>query len=187
MIETFKPEEEFDFNKAIKEMCVIMFVAAFIICSGMFIISRIPTAYSDTKPVATQNIAIDRKLTVFPKPTRTIGLDKLSVYAYLAINHVYERKIVLRQTILETGWYTSKNCQDRNNVFGMKGGKQTKTNPNGYKIYPSWKHSVQAYKSWQDRNYNPEYCGSYYDFLEHVGYATSTEYTDKLKMIKFDR
>jgi len=69
----------------------------------------------------------------------------------------------------------------------MKGGKQTKTNPEGYKIYPSWKHSVQAYKAWQDRNYKPWYCGSYYDFLEHIGYATSNEYTDKLKMIKFDR
>ena len=137
----------------------------------------------DPKPVSVSANA-SRFLVINPKPTRTIGLDNLSVYAYLAINHVYERKIVLKQTILETGWYTSKNCRDRNNIFGMKGGKETPTNPEGYKIYPSWKHSVKAYKSWQERNFDPEYCGSYYDFLEHIGYATSPEYVEKLKGIK---
>jgi len=67
----------------------------------------------------------------------------------------------------------------------MKGGYITNDNPNGYKIYSNWRESVLDYRKWQDRNYNPEYCGTYYDFLEHIGYATSPTYTDKLKQIKF--
>jgi hypothetical protein len=187
MIETFKEDEpDFkQFKRDIVKASIVIIGFAIIICA-FFLSLKMGFDSNPLERSARDRYSMVPKFTfVDPKPTRTIGLHYLKVFVNLEFRKVLEPEIVLRQTALETGWYTSKNCVDRNNIFGMTGGKKTKTNPEGYKIYTSWRKGVIAYKEWQDRNYNPNYCGTYYDFLEHIGYATSPTYTDKLKQIKF--
>lgn len=106
-----------------------------------------------------------------------------NVYRELMKHEVKFADIVLRQAILETGWFTSYNCLTRNNLFGMTGGKKTPDNVHGYMIYKDWTYSISGYKRWQRRHWSDIY-PDYYTFLKSVGYAESPEYIDKLKKIK---
>lgn len=83
-------------------------------------------------------------------------------------------EIVLKQSVLETGWYKSYSCKHRNNLFGFRWkGK--------YLEFDTWQESVQYYARWQDRHFKG---GDYYKFLKDRGYATDPEYINKLKQIK---
>jgi hypothetical protein len=55
-------------------------------------------------------------------------------------------EIVKAQAILETSWFTSDLCRNRNNYFGMM-----RFNTRKYQYYINWKQSVQAYSNWQKR------------------------------------
>jgi hypothetical protein len=100
-----------------------------------------------------------------------------NVYAYLERMGVKHPEIVLRQSILETGWYECEQCSLRhNNIFGFRYKKK-------YLEFENWKEGVEYYKKWQDKKYKG---GDYYKFLKNVGYATSTTYISKLKQIKVD-
>lgn len=118
----------------------------------------------------------------FKSDVRSEALTLDNVYTYLCLLDVAFPDVVARQCILETGWLTSFNCLERNNLFGMKGGKVTEDNPNGYAIYPNWKASCRAYLRWQRHRYSGE--NDYYQFLVDIGYAQSPEYIEKLKSIK---
>jgi len=109
-------------------------------------------------------------------------LTKENVYAEIMRCDVKFSDIVLRQAILESGWFKSHNCLVRNNLFGMTGGSKTGTNEHGYKIYDHWRHSVQDYKVWQQKRITED-CADYYDFLSQWKYAESPEYENKLKSI----
>lgn len=117
----------------------------------------------------------------FRSDLRSEALTLDNVYTYLCLLDVAFPDIVTRQCILETGWLTSHNCKERNNLFGMKGGKVTEDNPNGYAIYPNWKQSCRAYLRWQRHRYSGE--NDYYQFLVDIGYAQSPEYIEKLKSL----
>lgn len=129
-------------------------------------------------------------------PTRTISEIQKDTLEYCyyecTIENVYSEimkadikfsEIVLRQCLLETGYFTSYNCTVRNNLFGMKGGTKDSNNVHGYKVFEHWTKSVHDYKDWQERNYGDSDL-EYYSFLESIGYAESTEYISKLKSIK---
>ena len=64
-------------------------------------------------------------------------------------------EIALAQAKLETGGFTSKICNENNNLFGMKLPRQRETTAIGEKYnhaeYTSWRQSVMDYKLWQDR------------------------------------
>ncbi len=111
-----------------------------------------------------------------------VRLTPQNVYQYLMDLEVKFADIVLRQSILETGWYTSYNCLNRKNLFGMRGAAKTDDNPNGYMTYKNWQYSCRAYLRWQRRKYGDS-DQNYYDFLNEIGYAESPTYTDKLKSI----
>jgi uncharacterized FlgJ-related protein len=103
-------------------------------------------------------------------------------------NYIYEqdslehKEIVLRQAVLETGWFKSYNCKKRHNLFGFRWKPWvSETNKHGYIIFDDWKESVDYYVRWQGRHYDG---GDYYAFLDEVGYATSPTYIQKLKGIK---
>ena len=83
--------------------------------------------------------------------------------------------IVLRQSILETGWYKCDHCSLMyNNIFGFRWkGKYLK--------FDDWTKSVEYYKWWQGKLYKG---GDYYAFLKKVGYATSKTYLQKLKQLE---
>lgn len=83
------------------------------------------------------------------------------------------KEIVLRQAILETGWFESYNCVKRNNLFGFR-------HRGGYLVFNHWQESIDYYIKWQYKYYNG---GDYYAFLEDIGYASSPTYTQKLKSI----
>lgn len=79
--------------------------------------------------------------------------------------------IVLAQSQLETGNYTSNVCKKYNNLFGLrKGGK--------YRKYNHWTESVTAYKELIQSKYKG---GNYYSFLQNLGYAEDEAYISKLK------
>jgi hypothetical protein len=91
-------------------------------------------------------------------------------------------KIVLAQAILETGWFSSDLCKQKNNYFGFWYNKQ-------FKEFRDIEHCLQYYKTWQTKWYKG---GDYYSFLEclYVGekgdckrYASDPKYIDKLQAI----
>jgi len=88
---------------------------------------------------------------------------------------VQHADIVLRQAILETGWFKCTECSlSRNNIFGFWYKKK-------YIQFDNWKDCVAYYKRWQDRHYKG---GDYYVFLKKVGFATDPSYVKRLKSIK---
>jgi len=109
-------------------------------------------------------------------------LNSENVYRDIMNNGILFSDVVLRQSILETGYYSSHNCLERNNLFGMCGGEKTKDNIHGYAIYPTWMESVKAYKVWQSKRIDDSVT-DYYTFLKDWNYAESEEYERKLKSI----
>ena len=84
---------------------------------------------------------------------------------------IKEPNIVLAQSKLETGNFSSYLFLKSNNLFGFRGWSS-------YHKYDDWQSSVKAYKKWQDKNYKG---GNYYSFLINVGYAEDSLYIQKLK------
>ena len=109
-------------------------------------------------------------------------LNPVNVYKEIMRNDIKFSEIVLKQSILESGWYKSYNCTERKNLFGMTGGTKTKDNIHGYAIYSNWMQSVKAYKDWQAERLTPD-VSNYYQFLRDWSYAESEDYERKLKGI----
>jgi len=108
---------------------------------------------------------------------KTPELTPENVYAHLERLGVKHPEIVLKQSILETGWYECDYCSlEHNNIFGFRYKKK-------YLEFDTWVESVEYYKKWQEKRYQG---GNYYGFLKEVGYATSRTYISKLKQIKVD-
>ena len=102
----------------------------------------------------------------------TLELNDNNVYLWLKVFAVKHDSIVLAQSKLETGNYESSVCLKSNNLFGF-------LNSNGFYEYRHWLESVIHYAQWQHRLYDGE--TDYYYFLEEIGYAEDTNYTEKLK------
>lgn len=83
-------------------------------------------------------------------------------------------EIVMRQAILETGWFKSSACRNNHNLFGFQNGKMK---------FKTWQESVAYYKRWQDKYYKND-SEDYYKFLIRIKYATGQAYVDYLKAIK---
>lgn len=104
---------------------------------------------------------------------------KDSVHAYILLTGIQHPEIVLRQAILETGWFQSKMLMKKNNLFAFRSTKK-------YMRFDNWQESIQYYKRWQDEHYtNPE--EDYYTFLKRKKYAHSPEYIKILKRINLNR
>lgn len=101
------------------------------------------------------------------------SLNKSNVLAELKKQNVPHPHVVLKQSILETGHYTSKVCKTHNNIFGIRRG-------NKYVAYNSWVDCVADYKKKISKRYKG---GDYYEFLKNLGYAEDELYISKLKGI----
>ena len=111
--------------------------------------------------------------TIFVKATIPT-LSRENVLAELKKQNVPYPKIVLAQSIHETGNYKSKLCKTHNNIFGLKAG-------NKYKKYESYIDCISDYKKRiSSRLKDGE---NYYKFLTRIRYAEDTEYIAKLKRI----
>lgn len=110
------------------------------------------------------------------KPVKTAYIDTPSVqnvYTELKKQNIKHPKIVLAQSILETGHYQSNVCKNNNNLFGLMKG-------NDYHSFSHWKQSVTYYKNHVQSRYKG---GDYYTFLSDIGYAIDDDYIKKLKQL----
>ena len=82
--------------------------------------------------------------------------------------------VVLKQAILETGWFRSRNCKRNNNLFGLVFNGE-------YAKFKHWTDCVKSYKYFQ-RRYSK---GCYYTFLVKSKYASDRKYIKKLKSINY--
>lgn len=109
-------------------------------------------------------------------PTEEVKPSRKAVLKELRRLGVKHPRIVLAQSMLETGHYKSSLTRTHNNLFGFRTSK-------GYLRFKNWKESCAYYKRWQDRHYKPNQHESYYGFLRWIGYAEDPDYTTKLKII----
>lgn len=98
-------------------------------------------------------------------------LPKLTIpnlYEEIKRNGIRHPKIVLAQAILETGWFRSSVCRNKNNLFGL-------TNPRTGKYYEfnHWTESVRAYYTKVQYRYKG---GNYLLWLKRIGYAEDPRY-----------
>lgn len=123
------------------------------------------------------DIPLEQAATPTSAKIDTLNKDTLTlpnVYRYLQQLEIAHIDIVISQCILETHWLRCQNCcMAVNNLFGFKPGKE-------FLRFKHWKHSCDFYKVWQNKYYPG---GDYYQFLNDIGYATDSLYTDKLKWI----
>ena len=111
-------------------------------------------------------------------------LNYTNVYAEIMRLDIKFSEKVLRQTVIESGHYTSHNCLKRNNITGMKGGEKTSDNEYGYAIFDNWMDCLENYKIWQAQRITDD-CSDYYDFLQSFGYHEGGEgYEDKCEGVK---
>ena len=106
----------------------------------------------------------------------------------LNVSHI---DIVINQTRLETGWYSSNLFRNHNNLFGMGYANHRESYAyeytiadNGRKVasYRSWQSSVLdfiEYLKYYESLGNP--INDYYSFLEDVGYCEKDSYVNILK------
>ena len=88
---------------------------------------------------------------------------------------VHFPEIVVAQAILETGNFKSAACSNKNNLFGLR--KKDGT----YMSFEHWTDCVAAYKLYIQRwEKCPE---DYYQYLNDLGYAEDSLYTQKLRQI----
>lgn len=105
-----------------------------------------------------------RNCTPYSLPELTIP----NLYAEIKRNGILYPKVVLAQAILETGWFRSSLCRERNNLFGL-------TNPHTGKYYEfgHWTESVRAYLTKVQYKYKG---GNYLLWLRDIGYAEDPRY-----------
>ena len=98
-------------------------------------------------------------------------LNETNLRAELIKNNIPHANIVLAQAKLETGNFKSNLVRTHQNIFGLKKG-------NRYRWYSHWTECVEDYKKCISNRYSG---GSYYAFLNRIGYASHPNYTGLLK------
>ena len=136
----------------------------------------IPECDTYTSPQTTYRYAKARKRRPRSIPTErgTEANNKLpeltipNLYAEIKKNNIKYPKIVLAQAILETGWFKSAVCRNKNNLFGLTN-PRTKT----YYEFDHWTESVTAYRTKVQYKYKG---GNYLLWLRDIGYAEDKGY-----------
>lgn len=98
-------------------------------------------------------------------------LNETNLRSELIKNNIPHANIVLAQAKLETGNFKSDLVRTHQNIFGLKKG-------NRYRRYSHWTECVEDYKKCISNRYSG---GSYYAFLNRIGYASHPNYTGLLK------
>jgi hypothetical protein len=104
--------------------------------------------------------------------------EDLNIYNLIAVLEKYnvkEKKIVLVQALLETGYFSSPLCMESHNLFGLR-----HPSDGSYYTFNNWEESVKAYVDDVQYKYNG---GDYYAFLKRIGYAEDRNYTAKVRKI----
>lgn len=131
---------------------------------------------SETTPVAhkiSEKDGVRKKHLGFTKVNNELPeLTINNLLKEIRINGIQHEKIVLAQAILETGWFTSSVCRNKNNLFGL-------TNPKtgNYYEFNHWTESVRAYYTKVQYRYKG---GNYLLWLDRIGYAEDPRYVSSL-------
>ena len=104
-------------------------------------------------------------------PELTVG----NLIAEIKKQELKHPEIVLAQAILETGWFTSPVCKNKNNLFGL-------TNPRTKEYYEfsHWTESVKAYYTKVQYRYKG---GNYLYWPRDIGYAEAPNYIQSLTRV----
>jgi flagellum-specific peptidoglycan hydrolase FlgJ len=115
--------------------------------------------------------------------------NQKEVYEELVKLDVKFPDIVLAQTILESGNFSSKVAKQNNNLFGMRMPKVRETTAigqrYGYARYYNWKESIKDYKLWQEallKKYPNMTRGQYKSYINRI-YSTGKNYISKINLI----
>ena len=107
------------------------------------------------------------------KPDRELNIENLA--RVLEQYHVKYPKIVIAQSLLETGYYTSRVCWECKNLFGLR-----RPSDGSYYKFDRWEDSVKAYRDYVQYKYKG---GDYLQFLNRIGYAEDKSYVLKVRQI----
>ena len=109
--------------------------------------------------------------------------DDIDAYIYEAMGYfnIQFPDLVYAQSILETGYYSSDVCIQKNNLFGL----YDSTN-HTYRTYKYWWESVREYKRLVQDKFKGETFEDYLIFLDTLPYATDTAYITKLKDVYYE-
>lgn len=107
------------------------------------------------------------------KPPRELNIA--SLYEALDRYGVMYPKIVVAQSLLETGYFSSNVCLNYNNLFGLR-----RPSDGSYYRFDNWEESVKAYKDYVQYKYKG---GDYLQFLSRIGYAEDPAYIYKVRSI----
>ena len=107
------------------------------------------------------------------KPDRELNIENLA--KVLEQYHVKYPKIVIAQSLLETGYYTSRVCWECKNLFGLR-----RPSDGSYYKFDRWEDSVKAYRDYVQYKYKG---GDYLQFLNRIGYAEDKSYVLKVRQI----
>jgi uncharacterized FlgJ-related protein len=137
------------------------------------------------------NLLLDKEREVSEKIEEVIYdtmTTRDSVIYYLFKHNVEHPDIVLKQFIVESGYFNSDLSLNYNNISGMKNplGRFTKSigyTNNGYAIYKSLEDCIIDYKYWQLKYASNKTVSEYYDYLSRV-YAEDTNYIKVIKGIR---
>lgn len=99
-----------------------------------------------------------------------------NVYELILKHNLSHPEIVLAQSILETGWYKSDLCLQKNNLFGLYNSRKME-----YFQFDHWEESIIGYKEMVQYKHRPG--EDYYIFLERINYAESKDYNKTIKKI----
>ena len=103
-----------------------------------------------------------------------------TVYQACIDNNLLYPEIVTAQSILETGYYSSKVCKEYNNILGLYNSRT-----NSYYQFSHWKKCIRQYKKLVEYKYKPIQLSEeeYLVFLETLPYALDSMYTKKIKIL----
>lgn len=125
----------------------------------------------DSVKVVSKNKNVQVAQTTKKDSEQKKALTAANLKAELIKHNVPHANIVLAQAKLESGNFKSGLVKTHQNIFGLKKG-------NSYRKYSHWSECVKDYKKRISSRYNG---GSYYAFLDRIGYASHPEYTTLLK------
>lgn len=153
-----------------KECCLLL-IGSLIGCTynmhiNPLLIHKTDTINNDTV-VIHDTILIKEESKVYP-------VSKKRVLAELKRQNIPHYKIVLAQSIHETGNYKSQLCVRHNNIFGLKKG-------NTYRHYNNYVECIADYKKLISNRYKKG--EDYYQFLNRIGYASDPDYINKIKKL----
>lgn len=155
------------------------------------LISKAPSLPEQVRGVNLSLLLCKQREKIIDEKIESITTSEFSIELlkeYLELVYPNSSNVVIKQFVLETGWFKSKIFRENNNICGMKLPYKRYTKATGKKYkhaaYNHWTDSVDDYflliKYHTDKGMDTS---DYYEFLLNINYASNTSYTDILRCI----